>query len=387
MKKIFGALFLSALLVSCGSEKKELKITVENTGDFDRITQLVEIPLSEIQSKLPLDKNATYVVLNEKGDTLTSQMTHDQKLIFESGLKAKQSSKFSIVTSEKAINYDSKVYGRLISERYDDFAWENDRVAFRIYGAALIPIDGPSNGIDVWFKRTPNLVIDKWYKDDIAGVASYHADHGEGLDDYKVGRSLGAGAMAPYVDNKLWLNKNFASQELLDNGPLRMTVKLKYNDFDVNGKNVGETRTFSIDAGSQLSKVTEEFTTDQAMQVAAGMTKRAESDSIIVSPQNTYVIYDEPKRENDGDVYMGLVFPQGFESVTVDTYTIENEKTKKPETHSHVLAIANYKSGTPITYYTGYGWSKYGFPTDLDFQKYLENFVKSIKNPLVITYK
>ena len=71
-------------------------------------------------------------------------------------------------------------------------------MAFRIYGQALVPIDGPSNGIDLWYKRTSDLIIDKWYANDLAGIASYHNDNGEGLDDYKVGRTLGAGAMAPY---------------------------------------------------------------------------------------------------------------------------------------------------------------------------------------------
>ena len=51
------------------------------------------------------------------------------------------------------------------------------------------------------------LIIDKWYKNDLAGKASYHADHGEGQDDYKVGQSLGADAMAPYVNDKLWLKR------------------------------------------------------------------------------------------------------------------------------------------------------------------------------------
>jgi hypothetical protein len=47
--------------------------------------------------------------------------------------------------------------------------------------------------MDFWAKKTESLIIDKWYKDDLAGVASYHEDHGEGLDFYKVGRTLGLG--------------------------------------------------------------------------------------------------------------------------------------------------------------------------------------------------
>lgn len=32
---------------------------------------------------------------------------------------------------------ESKVYGRFVPERYDDFAWENDKIAFRMYGKSL----------------------------------------------------------------------------------------------------------------------------------------------------------------------------------------------------------------------------------------------------------
>ncbi|MEY3896376.1 MAG: hypothetical protein RLZZ214_1896, partial [Verrucomicrobiota bacterium] len=45
-----------------------------------------------------------------------------------------------------------RAFARFVPERSDDFAWENDLVAFRTYGPALRP--GPENsGIDCWFKR------------------------------------------------------------------------------------------------------------------------------------------------------------------------------------------------------------------------------------------
>lgn len=386
MKNLFILLFPILFIFSCTTGEKELVINIENPSNFDRTTQLVEIPIEKVKEKVTIEDTQNYIVKNEKGEIIPSQITSDGKLIFESNLKAKQVSTFSI-TSGDPQQFDAKTYGRFITERKDDFAWENDKVAFRVYGPALIPVDGPSNGIDVWFKRTPNMVIDKWYKDDIAGIASYHSDHGEGLDDYKVGRTLGAGGMAPYVKGKLWLNENFAAHQVLDNGPLRTTIKLSYKNIAVDGKEYAETRTFSIDAGSQLSKVIQEYTTDNIIPVAAAIVKRAESDSIIVASDKSYVIYDEPKNESVGDVYIAVVFPQGIDSTKIDTYTIINERSKKEETYSHVLAIATYLPNTPITYYTGYGWSKYGFPTDRDFQKYLETFVSSIREPFIIKYQ
>jgi hypothetical protein len=48
---------------------------------------------------------------------------------------------------------DFKAYGRFVRERRDDFAWENDRVAHRMYGAALEtwaqePLT--SSAVDAW---------------------------------------------------------------------------------------------------------------------------------------------------------------------------------------------------------------------------------------------
>jgi len=384
MKKIFSLISAIVLLVSCSSSTNEMTVKIENPSDKDRSAELVEIPLDSIKEKVKLTDALVYVVKNSTGEIIISQITHDRKLIFQPKVKANESKSFVITIGEPQ-QFEPKTYGRFISERKDDFAWENDRVAFRVYGPALVGIDGPSNGIDAWYKRTNNLIIDKWYKDDLAGVASYHADHGEGQDDYKVGQSLGAGAMAPYVNGKLWLNENYASQEVLENGPLRTTFKLTYKNLDVDGKSIAENRTISIDAGSQLSKIVQAYTIKEPMQVAAGFVKREKNDSIISA--DNYIVYAEPKSNTVGDVYLGIIYPEGMEKTTVDTYEITNSVNKKKSSFSHVLGITTQQPNKPVTYYTGYGWSKFGFPTVSDFEEYVKDFSQALKQPLVIKYQ
>lgn len=384
MKKILYLIIATIFMYSCST--KEAKVTIENTSNFNRLTELVEIPIDSIKDKKSVTDSLVYIVLNEDGEAIPSQVTYDRKIIFQPQLKANETKSFTITTGDPQ-NFEAKTYGRFITERKDDFAWENDRVAFRIYGPALIETDGPSNGIDIWYKRTGSLIIDKWYKDDLAGVVSYHDDCGEGLDDYKVGRSLGAGAMAPYVNNKLWLNDNFVSEELLDNGPLRTTFKLIYNDLDIDGKTISENRIISLDAGSQFSKIVQAYTIKEPMTVAAGIVKRETGDSIISSVDKGYIVYTEPKTDKVSGVYLGLVFPQGINDSKTDTYEILNPKSNKKEIYSHVLAIATQQPNIPVTYYTGYGWSQFGFPTVSDFEKYVQNFSEELKQPLIIKYK
>lgn len=384
MKNIYSIIIATVFFFSCA--EKDFKVTIENPSSFDRMTELVEIPIDSVKSKVAVSDSLVYVVQTAEGEIIPSQVTYDRKIVFQPQLKANESKSFMITTGE-AQSFEPKTFGRFITERKDDFAWENDRVAFRIYGSALIETDGPSNGIDAWFKRTNNLIIDKWYKDDLAGVASYHDDHGEGLDDYKVGRTLGAGAMAPYVNNKLWLNENFASEELLDNGPLRTTFKLTYKNLDVNGQSVAESRTISLDAGSQFSKVVQAYTIKEPMSVAAGIVKRASGDSVIASLDKGYIVYAEPKTDKVSGIYLGLVFPQNITESKTDTYDVVSPITNKKETHSHVLGVTIQQPNIPVTYYTGYGWAEFGFPTVTDFEKYIRNFSDGLKEPLKIQYK
>ncbi len=46
----------------------------------------------------------------------------------------------------------SLVQARFVPERMDDFAFENDKVAFRVYGPAL-KNSQENNGTDCWLKR------------------------------------------------------------------------------------------------------------------------------------------------------------------------------------------------------------------------------------------
>jgi len=384
MKNIISILFAVAFLFSC-SKSSDVKVTVENPSDFDRLADLVEIPIDTIKGKLPLTDSLVYLVKTVDGTVIPSQVTYDRKIIFQPELKAGESKSFVIVTGEPQ-EFPAKTYGRFITERKDDFAWENDRVVFRAYGPALVEIDGPSNGFDAWYKRTNNLVIDKWYKDDLAGVQSYHNDNGEGLDDYKVGRTLGAGAMAPYVNGKLWLNENFASQEVLENGPLRTTFKLTYKDLNIDGKQVAENRTISIDAGSQFSKVVQAYTIKEPMDVAAGFPKRESGDSIITVVDKGYLIYAEPKTNKSEGVYLALVYPQGMKETAIDTYDAVNPVNKQKGTYSHILGITTQQPRIPVTYYTGYGWKEFGYPTVADFEKYVQNFTTALQQPLSVTY-
>jgi hypothetical protein len=220
----------------------------------------------------------------------------------------------------------------------------------------------------VWIKRTDKMVIDKWYADYLSGKNTYHDDNGEGCDCYKVGRTLGAGAMAPFVNDSLWLGINFETYETLDNGPLRTSFRLKYPPFLVNGVMVSETRTISLDAGSQLTKIIEEYSgLNEVFPVAAGIVERPEGSPLTTEAEAIAYRLDGGE---GGITYIGTI--------------LTTPVTSRPEKSNHLLIVTYYVPGTPLTYYTGAGWSKWGFETDKAWTDYLNNFAQRLNAPLKV---
>jgi unsaturated rhamnogalacturonyl hydrolase len=122
--------------------------------------------------------------------------------------------------AEKIVAEDvtPRAYARLVPERKDDLAWENDKVAFRVYGPSLR--NGPEDsGIDAWCKRVARPVLDKWYSDDLKHGISYHMDHGEGLDAYHVGDTRGCGGLGLWIGGKLVTADTYQSAEIIWTGP------------------------------------------------------------------------------------------------------------------------------------------------------------------------
>lgn len=376
MKKLGLLLIASLLLVACNSGKK-VTVTVTNKSSVDRTGEIVEVPWAQVKQKLALAGDAQMIVVDQEGKQLPYQLVKNgnpeiQSVIFPVTVAAGKSAVYIIKpgTPEK---FEAKAYGRFVPERKDDFAWENNKVAFRMYGPALQATGEISNGIDLWVKKTDKLVIDKWYKNDLAGVQSYHADHGEGLDFYKVGRTLGLGALAPYANDTIWLGNNFTKYEVLDNGPLRVTFRLSYAPFEVNGTTVNETRTITLDANSHFNKVVEHFDMDApSMTVASGIILRPEEGgSMEYDAQKGYAAYAEPKVK-DGVIYAAVVSPTDFDEIKTNC--------------GHLLCLNEYKKGTDYTYYQGGGWSKGGFATADDWFKYVKNFSQQVELPLIVAF-
>ena len=210
MKRITGAvlLFYCFCEVSFAQVNTKAVITITNSEDADRKEELVAIPWSSIVSKYPTIDTANFTVINSATKKpVPYQLEHQgkmgiQNLLVQVNISANSSLKLSVQKGRLAL-FTPKTFSRYVPERKDDFAWENDKIAFRMYGKALEGTKEDAYGMDVWVKRTDKLILNERYKQ-----GEYHIDHGDGNDYYHVGFSLGAGNMAPYMNDSVWYSKN-----------------------------------------------------------------------------------------------------------------------------------------------------------------------------------
>lgn len=375
MRKLFLMLLAIATFSSCSSLSKT--ITVTNNADFQRKAEIVEVRLSDLQIN---PAKTTFVLKNQEKEVayqiVKKQNASEAVLIFQTTLNAGEKAVFEISKGKPAA-VKPLTFARQVPERKDDFAWENDLAAYRMYGPALAK-ENPSNGVDLWLKRTSDLVVDKRYHDELVNGKSYHIDHGDGLDCYKVGHTLGAGGIAPFVNEKLWVGDFYNSYRVIENGPLRSVFELKYNAINVNGETYSETLTITSDAGSLLNKAVVKFEgADMEMKLAGGIFIHDGKGSIKDSADKGFIAYAENAVSDagvpSGRNYVGVLIPEG-----------ETESQKDKE---HVLIMADYKPGTEFTYYFGGGWSKWGFPTDADWFNAMNSFSKKLKSPLKVEIK
>src|SRR5690606_678994 len=111
-----------------------------------------------------------------------------------------------------------------------------------------------SSGMDCWLKRVDYPIIDKWYQKYTEG-GSYHKDDGEGYDPYHVGGSRGCGGIGVWMEDSLYVSKNFIEYKEIASGPVRTIFELKYTPWSAGDATIQEIKRITIDLGNQLYKI------------------------------------------------------------------------------------------------------------------------------------
>jgi len=377
MRKIVLILTVLLLIVTTCSQKNAVKITVVNNLDFERQNEIVEVDWSKIKSNLAGDLSKTLLIssINSDQTLLTQRVDNNQddktdKLLFKCSIPANSQKSYVIqLGSEKQQKQtDSLVYGRFVPERKDDFAWENDKVAFRTYGPAL---ELESSGIDVWSKKVEYPIIDKWYE-----KGHYHEDHGEGADFYKVGNSLGCGAPGIEYQDSIKSSNNYEDWEIISKGPLRFKFKLSYNNLEVNDKSIPEERIISLDVGSYLNHIIVDFGSNNSVStnIITGLNRHKNFEKIVDNDDNVIGLWE---KIDDKNGYLGTGIVPGKSNVDQLYSDFGHE-------------IMKFSSGInkKVEYYAGACWSKgKDINSKSEWKSYLQKYQKKLLNPLKVKFK
>ena len=400
--KLLNIIALCLLATSAGAQN--VKIIVSNDEKVQR-QEVVEVCAKQLYQKMGISYGSPVILKNALGQQVGYQLTHDSLLLVDASVRPCGTAEFSV---EKGTPRQPKVYvtGRQYPERVDDIAWENDRTAYRIYGPALQRNKERAFGVDVWVKNTPDLEVEKRYVTELSNhsaiealkkegktqealdmeeATTYHFDHGYGLDCYKVGPTLGGGAPALMDNGELVLPYCYRDYQILDNGPLRFTVRVDYNPTTIGkDKNIVEHRVISLDKGSNFNRCTVWYDgLSEKRDLAAG---------IVVHPEDTETMHlasnmalyadptDNPTKQNF-QIFVGLLFPEGIDY----TRYLYTEQDRQNGNAGHVIGVKSYTPGTHFTYYFGSAWSKNDVRTMDEWKLRSEQTLDALQTPMKVT--
>ena len=379
--RLTGAALAAGLLLAAGaasSQQPSFQVTVHNDLGLARAAETIEVALAALPGLTADDLARLRVTdLRSSREVLAQAVDSDgdqdfDQVVFQADLAPRETRAFRLTRGERrvAARDEYRVYGRFVRERFDDFAWENDRVAHRMYGAALEtwrkePLT--SSAVDVWVKRTRRLVVNDWYMTD-----DYHRDHGEGADLYSAGSSRGCGGSGVWSDGRLFASRNFRESRVLANGPIRLIFELTYLPWEAgSGRQVSERKRITLDAGSNMNRFESAYTVAGGVAApswAAGI-KKAKAAEVRAERAQGWLRTWEPLGDA-GHLGCGIVLDPGRLADVV-------------EADGNTLLAARAEGGA--RYYAGSAWDRSGdFAGVADWDRYLAEWAQRIAAPLRI---
>ena len=381
MKPIHAIVAALAMPIVLGAQGSFV-VRAENALAMTRTDETIGLAWTDVKAKLP---NATPTQVRVRdfasGRAVVSQVVDNDgdgtmdELIFQATFTPNDVKRFVIEAAAPSKPDKVRVYASHQDPR-DDVAWENDRIAFRIYGQGLWKVDSLlSSGLDVWVKRVRTPIVEKWYA---KGHDEYHRDTGEGADFFDVGQTLGAGGTAIWRDGKMYRAWNFKSWKVIANGPVRAIFELQYQPWDAgSGPRVTETKRIALDAGQNLNHVTSIFRSESPVNDLPWVTGLVKRPSVVGSeskarPWAWLSVWGPvvPKDGGHGDLGTAVLIPRDAVS-------------EWRENDDHYFLVSHTKPGEPVNYWVGAGWTDSGDFRDVrEWWTYLDQFAQRLSTPI-----
>ncbi|MBK7106035.1 MAG: DUF4861 domain-containing protein [Ignavibacteriae bacterium] len=407
-------IFLSTNISAQNSEfnfYEEIKIEVTNSSNIERVDELVSINVDKLKTvKNNFNKEA--FIIYQNGNEIPSQLYNDEftcNLIFVCNFKPNETKAFSIKYLESGKlrrDYMNRTYAELAmkfdaiykdnkfnGDRFQNFTkvvvpkihtdhdalfkyegpgWESEKVGYRFY------LDW-RNATDIFGKKNNELILHKVGNNDvIAKDDSYHNMQEWGMDIFKVGNSLGIGSIGMMSNNKIeMLHKtDEVICEITQNGPILSEVKTNYKGWLVGENKFDVVSKFSISAGSRITK-SNLLVYENAENITTGLAKHTNAE-FIKSNQNgdwNYIaLYGNQTLNNDN---VGIVL-----------FYKNSDLLKQGEDELNYF-VSLKPNNQKVEYAFAATWEleQNGIKNKLEFEKYINDELTKLNNPLKVEIK
>lgn len=309
---LFGVkLYPAALFFLFAAGSYGQTIVVENKSNEEICHYTVEVPVEKISLAY-----GEYMVVAQDGEELPLEITADingnRKAIFPVARLGGNTKKIFQVKKGSAGNYPKRTYAELAHKiggtfvgpkyeggyawvkpnrltvdgafrdhayyiKYEGPGWESDMVGYRFY------LD-QRNAVDVFGKKTPGIILPFVGVD---GYDSYHEMADWGMDNMKVGNTLGLGTIAIWDGTKAVRveKRDSVTCYIPADGKIRAQVMTTYWGWEANGAKCNLESLISIDAGNRASHM--ELKADGPIDnIATGIIKSKEAKLIMPAADN-----------------------------------------------------------------------------------------------------
>ena len=373
---LFG---LALSLVSSLAAAPGAAVTVRNPIDLARPAETIVLSAAELRTMLAVDDVRKIHVRAEGSDKdllVQAVDTNDdgkyEEFLFQADFAPLQARVFLLTVGDLQIARveDYKTYGRFVRERRDDFAWENDRIAHRMYGKELEtwpqePLT--SSSVDVWSKHTPKLVINDWYMMD-----DYHKEHGQGGDFYSAGKTRGDGGTGIWAEGKLYPSANFRDTRVYAVGPIRVLFELTYEIWSAGGARISEKKLISLDAGHNLDRFETRYTIEgnaANLMQAAGI-RKLKGTTLQSDKEHGWMRTWEDVKEGPSQLGQAVL----AEPATIASFT---------EDDLNYIMLTRIEPGRPCVTYAGFATTLGAdFHTRAEWDRYVADSAARLRAPV-----
>jgi len=258
--------------------------------------------------------------------------------------------------------------------RHEGPAWESDKIGYRFY------LDS-RNRTDIFGKKVADMVLDR------VGVHDLVADNNEsyesmmdwGMDNFKVGTSLGIGSIA--MENGTNVETVSKTDSVFcvvaANGPVRSDVRVTYYGWHVAGKKYNLISSYSITAGSRLTLCEESISPNPA-NLCTGLAKH-----------DSTTLLESDNRGSNGWQYLGLFGRQSRsgDDMGIALFYEGSQRIQRRDDDVSYLVVLRPRRGS-LKYCFAAAWQQEpnGIKTLEEFRLYLESVTKKLDNPVRVRF-